>query len=140
MRTDRYCLRLDPWRFSELLDEMSRHYSPALIFSAISAARPESFVLTMVCPFMTVTWSPATVATIGSELSFTAGVFFVGRSSRRGILPISAVAPAATAATPTPYFRNSLRETFLFWLFPGSFSVLSSAVNRFLAVLVGYCT
>src|SRR5438445_1428442 len=115
---------------------MSRIYSPALIFSAMSAASPESLVLTMVCPFITVTWSPLTVATIGSELSFAAGVFFEGCPSGMGILPISAVAPAATAATPTPNFRNSLRETFLFWLFSDSFSTLSSDVNRFRAVLV----
>src|SRR6266446_1224799 len=140
MRTGQYCLQLDPWRFWELLDEMSRIYSPELIFSAISAARLESFVLMMVCPFMTVTWSPATVATIGSELSLLGGVFFVGRDSGRGILPISAVAPAATAATPTPYFRNSLRETFLFELASDSCSALSSAVNGFLAVLVWICT
>src|SRR6266849_256950 len=140
MRIDLYCQQLGLWRSWVLLDEMSRIYSPALIFSAMSAARPESFVLTMVCPFMTVTWSPATVATIGSELLFTAGVFFVGCPSGRGILPIRAVAPAATAATPTPYFRNSLRETLLFELSSGSFSFLSSAVNRFLAVLLWNCT
>src|SRR5437870_9731652 len=134
MRTDPYCQQLDLWRSWELLDEMSRIYSPALIFSAMSAASPESLVLTMVCPFITVTWSPLTVATIGSELSFAPGVLFEGCPSGRGILPISAVAPAATAATPTPNFRNSLRETFLFWLFSDSFSTLSSDVNRFLAV------
>ena len=44
-------------------------------------------------------------------------------------MPISAVAPAATAATPTPYFRNSLRETFLFELFSDSFCTLSSDVK-----------
>jgi hypothetical protein len=69
------------------------------------------------------------VATMGSELSLEAGVFFAGWSSIRGILPISAVAPAATAATPTPYFRNSLRETFLFELFSDSFCTLSSDVK-----------
>src|SRR3989441_9018637 len=140
MRTDPYCQQLDLWRSWELLDEMSRIYSPALIFSAMSAASPESLVLTMVCPFITVTWSPLTVATIGSELSFAAGVFFEGCASGRGILPISAVAPAATAATPTPYFRNSLRETFLFELSSGSFPIPASAVNRFLAVLIWNCT
>ncbi len=102
----------------------------------MSAASPESFVLMIVCPFMTVTWSPVTVATMGSELSFAAGVFLADCSSGRGILPINAVAPAAIAATPTPYFRNSLRETFLFELFSGSFSTLSSDVNRFLAPVV----
>src|SRR5712664_820371 len=111
MRRGRYCPRPDLWRFWELRGERSRIYSPDLTFSAISAASPESFVLMIVCPFMTVIWSPETVATMGSELSFAAGFFLVGCSSGRGILPMRAVAPAATAATPTPYFRNSLRDT-----------------------------
>src|SRR5260370_21062189 len=140
MRRDRYCPRPDLWRFWELRGEMSRIYSPDLTFSAISAASPESFVLMIVCRFMTVIWSPEMVATMGSELSFAAGFFLVGCSSGRGILPMSAVAPAATAATPTPYFRNSLRETFLFEIFPDSFSTLSSDVNRFLGVGVWNCT
>src|SRR6266571_1023689 len=136
MRTDPYCQQLDLWRSWELLDEMSRIYSTALIFPAMSAASPESLVLTLVCPFITVTWSALRGATIGWEFSFVAGVFVEGCPSGRGILPISAVAPAATAATPTPNFRNSLRETFLFWLFSDPFSVLSSDVNRFLVILV----
>src|SRR5436853_3435293 len=99
MHTDRYCQQLDLWKSWELLDEMSRIYSPALIFSAISAASPESLVLTMVCPFITVTWSPLTVATIGSEPSFAPSVFFEGCPSGSGIFLIRAVDQAATAAS-----------------------------------------
>src|SRR3989441_13299707 len=100
MRTDPYCQQLDLWRSWELLDGMSRIYSPALIFSAISAARPESLVLTMVCPFITVTWSPLTVATIGSELSFAAGGF-AGWPFGGGVLAIRPVVPAANSQPPT---------------------------------------
>src|SRR5260370_40062399 len=61
---------------------------------------------------MTVSWSPLTEATMGSALSFAGGVF--GCSVGIGILPMRAVAPAATAAAPTPYFKKSLRDILLF--------------------------
>ena len=48
---------------------------------------------------------------MGSALSFAAGVF--GCSVGIGILPMRAVAPAATAAAPTPNFKKSLRDILL---------------------------
>src|SRR5437667_9831227 len=107
MRTDPYCQQLDLWRSWELLDGMSRIYSPALIFSAMSAASPESLVLTMVCPFITVTWSPLTVAKIGSEFSFIVGVFLEGCHSGGGRFARVVLDAGAPGVLPPRHVSNT---------------------------------
>src|SRR5207244_5010495 len=69
-----------------------------------------SLTLTEACPFITVSWSPLTVATIGSSLLFWRAVASCASSVGRGIFPSIPVAPTAIAAAPTPYLRKSLRD------------------------------
>src|SRR5712692_2880197 len=87
----------------------------------MASARPESFTLTSLCPLITVRFSPSTVTTIGSEPWLLGGEVLSGLAGS-GILPIIAVAPAATAATPTLYFRKSLRDILFFGSSDSTFS------------------